>query len=96
MNTKLGTLTISDKNVVSIMINYYWEALNWQTDLSFVYLNLGALYGMSLKQLDSAEHYLNLAINTTPSWVLAYTALNDVYMKNESEKIKFHGTSEQN
>ena len=69
------------------MINYYHhKALNWQTDLSFVYLNLGALYGLSLKQVDSAEYYLNLAINTTPSWVLAYTTLNDVYMINKSEK----------
>ena len=88
LNTKLGTYTISDNNVISKMINYYHKALNWQTDLSFVYLNLGALYGLSLKQVDSAEYYLNLAINTTPSWVLAYTTLNDVYMINKSEKIR--------
>jgi Flp pilus assembly protein TadD len=88
LNIKIGTNIIPDKNVVTKMIHYYHEALDWQSDLPFVYLNLGALYGMTLRRMDSSEYYLKLAFKNSPSWIMAYTSLYDVYENNHSEKSR--------
>ncbi|MFZ1423835.1 MAG: caspase family protein [Saprospiraceae bacterium] len=88
-NTKTGTIgNISDKKVIPKVMNYYHQALNWQNDLSYVYLNIGLLYGLGLKQLDSAEYYMYLAIKTTPSWIYPYIMLNEIYKNNKSEKTR--------
>ncbi|MBK9108776.1 MAG: caspase family protein [Saprospiraceae bacterium] len=87
-NTSPGNIGISDRKVVLDILNHYREALSWQSDLSFVYLRLGGLYAFSLNQLDSAEYYLNLAMKTTPSWIVPYIILHKIYTARKLEKAR--------
>jgi tetratricopeptide (TPR) repeat protein len=80
---------IRDTAIVSQVIAKYQEALHWESDLPYVYLNLGMLNGLSLKQLDSAEYYLQKVIQSNPTWILGYSYLFNIYEKLQPEKARF-------
>lgn len=69
---------IPDRNIASKVLSYYRKALDYQSDLSYVFMNIGLLYGYSFQQMDSVEHYFQLTIKNTPSWILAFTSLYDI------------------
>lgn len=79
---------ITDLKIASNVMSYYRKALDFQSDLSYVYLNMGILFGYSFQQMDSVEHYFQWSIKNTPSWILAYSTLFDIQKKNNLAKAK--------
>ncbi len=80
---------IRDSAINSQIIRKYRVALNWESDLPYVYLNLGMLNGLSLMKLDSAEYYLQKVIQSNPTWILGYSYLFNIYKKLQPEKARF-------
>ncbi|MGB5024048.1 MAG: tetratricopeptide repeat protein [Saprospiraceae bacterium] len=80
---------IRDTAIISQIIAKYREALNWESDLPYVYMNLGMLYGLSLMKLDSAEYYLQNVIKSNSTWILGYSYLFNIYKKLQPDKARF-------
>ncbi len=83
LHARSGTVSgdIADTIIAASVLNFYRKALDWQTDLAYVYMNLGSVFAYSFNQMDSTEHYYDLAFKNSPSWILGYTALYDIYRK---------------
>lgn len=90
LHARHGTVSgdIADTAIAAIVLNYYRKALDWQTDLAYVYINIGVVFAYLFNKIDSAEHYFDLAFNNSPTWVLGYTMLYDIYKKRTPEKAR--------
>ncbi len=56
----------------ALALEKFRQSLKWQPDAAHTYLWMGMNFGENLKNPDSSNHYLDKAIDLSPTWLLPY------------------------
>ncbi|MBK9222865.1 MAG: caspase family protein [Saprospiraceae bacterium] len=57
----------------------FHEALAWNPDMPLAHLGMAWIHGYGWAQSDSAEYYIKLATQNSPTWIWPYVQLSKIY-----------------
>lgn len=68
-------------------IENFRKALSYQPGMPLAWLEMSRTFGLVLQEYDSAQYYVQLAMDAVPGWVYAYTIMSRIeYSRSDYEK----------